>query len=136
VRTVHHQAYRDVVERQFGIWDPSFQDRHFAEAWAHGNYSVVLYEGQRCGYVALDQFADHLYVREIVMSPAFQGRGVGTALLERLLRRAGEQDLPVRLQTLHANHRAAALYRRLRFEQVGSSSTHLLFEWRRVGAEA
>jgi ribosomal protein S18 acetylase RimI-like enzyme len=136
VRTVHHQAYREVVVRQFGTWDPAFQDRHFAEAWAHGSFSIVLYDGQPCGYLGLDEFADHLYVREIVIAAAFQGRGIGTALLEQVLQRAGGQDLPVRLQTLHANHGAAALYRRLRFEQVGSTSTHLLFEWRRAGAEA
>jgi ribosomal protein S18 acetylase RimI-like enzyme len=136
VRTVHHQAYREVVKRQFGTWDSAFQDRHFAEAWVHGTYWIVLYDRQPCGYLGVDEFADHVYVREIVIAPAFQGRGIGTALLQQLLRRAGEHNLPVRLQMLHANRGAAALYRRLGFEEVGSTSTHLLFEWRRSGAQA
>jgi ribosomal protein S18 acetylase RimI-like enzyme len=109
VRTVRHEAYREVAERQFGTWDLAFQDRHFAEAWANGSYTVVLCDGQACGYFGMDEFADHLYVREIVIAPAFQGRGIGTALLEQVLERAGKQGRQVRLRTLNANHRAAAL---------------------------
>ena len=128
-RDVHHQSYREVVERQFGSWDPVFQDCRFADDWASGSCSIVLCDGQPCGYLCLDERADQLRVREIVIAPAFQGRGIGTALLQRVLRRAGERPLPVRLGALHAN-RAAALYRRLGFREIGRTPTHLLFEWR------
>ena len=70
------------------------------------------------------------HVREIVIAPAFQDRGIGTALLRTTLERAAEQGAPVRLRTNRANYRAAALYRRLGFQNVGRTPTHLLFEWR------
>jgi ribosomal protein S18 acetylase RimI-like enzyme len=127
-REVHHQSYREVVERQFGPWDPVFQDRRFAEDWASATYSIILCDGEPCGYLCLEERADHLHVREIVIAPAFQGRGIGTALLRQVLRRAGERRLPVRLGTLRAN-RAAALYRRLGIREIGRTPTHLLFEW-------
>jgi ribosomal protein S18 acetylase RimI-like enzyme len=90
----------------------------------------------RAAYLGLDEFADHLYVGEIVFATAFQGRGIGTTLLKQVLQRAGEQSLLVPLPTLRANQRAAALYRRLGFEEVGHTATHPLFEWRRPAAEA
>jgi GNAT superfamily N-acetyltransferase len=128
-REVHHQSYREVVERQFGPWDPAFQDRRFADDWAGGSgYSIVLCDGEPGGHLCLEERVDHLHVREIVIAPAFQGRRIGTALLRQVLRHAGERRLPVRLGTLHAN-RAAALYRRLGFQEVGRTPTHLLFAW-------
>ncbi len=30
-RLSHHEAYRDVVSRQFGAWDETLQDRLFEE---------------------------------------------------------------------------------------------------------
>jgi len=129
-RIVHHLAYREVVERQFGPWDDAFQDRRFAASWAGGDgYSIVLCDGEACGYLSVEQHQGQLHVREIVIAPAFQGRGIGTALLHQVLERARQCQLPVRLGTPHLN-RAAALYRRLGFREVGRTPTHLLFEWR------
>ena len=47
VRGVHHEAFRELVERQFGPWDAALQDQLFAQAWARGGYSIVLYDGVR-----------------------------------------------------------------------------------------
>ncbi len=128
-REVHHQAYRDVVERQFGPWNASFQDQRFAEGWASATFSIVLCDDEPCGYLCVEDRANDLHVREIVIAPAFQGRGIGTTLLQDVLQRAGSRGVPVRLGTFHAN-RAATLYRRLGFQEVAHTPTHLLLEWR------
>lgn len=128
-RTIHHQAYREASERQFGPWDPAAQDRFFAEGWAGASFSLVLCEGEPCGYLCVEDRGDDLHVREIVIAPAFQGRGIGTMLLQDVMRRAGERRVPVRLGTFQTN-RAAALYWRLGFRETGRTTTHLLFEWR------
>jgi ribosomal protein S18 acetylase RimI-like enzyme len=60
--------------------------------------------------------------------PEFQNRGIGTAVLRELLAHAEGRGVPVQLGTLHAN-RAAALYRRLGFREIGRTQTHILFEW-------
>jgi ribosomal protein S18 acetylase RimI-like enzyme len=129
---MHHQAFREVVERQFGPWNPALQDRLFAETWARGSFSIVLFDGQPCGYLWVAEHNDAVHVHEIVVAPAFQGRGIGTALIQQVLARADGRQVPVRLGTLHAN-RAASLYRRLGFSEVGRTPTHQLFEWRPAG---
>ena len=35
-RNAHHQAYHDVVVRQFGTWDEALQDKFFDGDWAGG----------------------------------------------------------------------------------------------------
>jgi hypothetical protein len=56
-RTVHHRAYRDVVERQFGAWDDAVQDKFFAGDWAHGGFDILLCDGVACGYVCVEEQA-------------------------------------------------------------------------------
>ena len=126
-RRVHHEANRDVVVRQFGVWDEAAQDRFFEVDWQPGIYEIVLLDGEPCGYVCVDARADDVYVRNIHVLPAFQGRGVGTQLLREAIARADARGVPTRLQTLHLN-RAANLYRRLGFVEVGRTGTHILFE--------
>ena len=132
----HHAAYQEVVERQFGVWDESAQDRFFLAEWNPSKQEVIVVDGQSCGYWVVERRAADFHLRELVIHPRFQGRGVGTWLVRRLQREATAAGLPVRLGTFHTN-RAAVLYRRLGFEEIGSTDTHVLMEWRpELGAAA
>jgi ribosomal protein S18 acetylase RimI-like enzyme len=88
----------------------------------------VLDDGAPCGYLALEDHPAFIAVREIVIAPAFQGRGIGSFLLRQVLDQARERHVAVRVGTLLVN-RAAALYRRLGFRETGRTPTHILFEW-------
>ena len=128
-RRVHHQAYQEAVERQFGRWVVAEQDRFFDRGWADARHEIVLCDGEPCGYVCIEDRADDIHVRELVILPEFQGRGIGSALLGEAIARARGRGVPVRLGTFHHN-RAAELYRRLGFQETGRTPTHILMEWR------
>ena len=126
-RRVHHRAYREVVERQFGLWDEAQQDRFFDGDWRAGGFEIVLCDGVPCGYLCVEDRPDDVHVREIVLLPEFQGRGIGSRLLSDVIAHARQRGVPVRLGTHHQN-RAQRLYRRLGFREIGRTGTHLLFE--------
>jgi ribosomal protein S18 acetylase RimI-like enzyme len=127
-RRVHHEAYRDVVERQFGRFGEE-QDQFFARNWAKHPHEIVLSDGVPCGYVAVYDRDEAVVFSELVILPAFQGRGIGTFLLREQMERARGRGVPVWLGVLHENHRAATLYRRLGFRETGRTDTHILMEW-------
>lgn len=128
-RQVHHRAYREVVERQFGPWVEDEQDRFFAGDWAGGGFEIVLCDGTPCGYVCVEDRGDDVLVRELVLLPEFQGHGVGTAILREVIDLARSRRVRVRLGTFYQN-RAVALYRRLGFQEIGRTQTHVLMEWK------
>jgi GNAT superfamily N-acetyltransferase len=132
-RRCHHLAYRDAVERQFGPWDEARQDRFFAAAWRAHRHEILLCDGRPCGYACIEERADDVHVRELVVHPDFQNRGVGTAVPRATIARARARGVPVRLGTFAVN-RAADLYRRMGFHETVRTATHILFEWREQSA--
>ncbi len=125
-RQTHHAAYRAVVQRQFGAWDEAQQDHFFANDWLGGEFQLIACAGVPCGYVSIEERPGDVHVRELVIAPAFQGRGIGTTVIANAIETARQRQVPVVLGTLHENM-AANLYRRLGFVEVGQTDSHTLF---------
>lgn len=136
LRDLHHRAYRDLIERQFGGWDAQRADRYFEETWAAGGIETVLIDGHVSGYCVIRVSPDGIDVDELVVDPAWQNCGIGTAILRHAMEMAAGRGAAVLLRTAKLN-RAADLYRRLGFRETGEDETHLFFEWRghRGGAQ-
>jgi ribosomal protein S18 acetylase RimI-like enzyme len=130
-RQVHHQAYRDVIEQQFGPWCEEDQDRFFAGDWRDAQFEIILADGQPCGYACIEDRDEDLHVRELVILPAYQNRGIGSTLLREVVERARQRRVPVHLGTFHKN-RAVALYRRLGFREIGQTDIHILMQWKHL----
>ncbi len=73
----HHFAYRDVVERQFGAWVEEQQDGFFEARWAAHPHEIILFEGEPCGYVCVEDRLGDVHLRELAVAPDYQGRGIG-----------------------------------------------------------
>lgn len=129
LRLIHHTAYRDVVERQFGPWNDTQQDAFFDENMAGGVVDVLVVEGAVAGYCHITDHPDRTDVEELVIAPPYQGRGLGSAVLRDVMVAAAARDVPVHLQT-HRENRAARLYRRHGFVEVGRTPTHIVLTWR------
>lgn len=128
-RHVHHQAYKDVVTRQFGTWDEQAQDGFFNGDWIASAYEIVVCDGVPCGYLCVLDHEKHIHIIDIVLLSAFQGRGIGTHILRQIIERAKARQVPIKLGALKEN-RAIALYQRLGFKEFKRTETQILMEWR------
>jgi ribosomal protein S18 acetylase RimI-like enzyme len=127
-RRVHHAAYRDVVERQFGPWDEAEQDTFFEHDWMLQATEMILADGSACGYWMVEDREADIHIRELVIHPRCQSQGIGRYLLESMQRRAQGRRVPVRLGT-YLENRAVVLYERVGFREIGRTDTHILMEW-------
>jgi len=127
VRSIHHRAYRDVIERQYGVWDLAFQDQFFDVAWSAAKHEIVLCDEVCCGYCCVENRGDDILIRELVIDPEYQCRGIGTRILQEVFNDSNARGVPVRLQTQILN-RAADVYRRLGFSETKRTETHVLME--------
>lgn len=92
------------------------------------------------GEVAVGRFitnrnAAEILLVDISLLEAWQGRGIGTALIQSLQAEAAASGRPVRLHVLVTN-RAQRLYQRLGFVAHGEPSVYLAMTWQPPAAEA
>ncbi|SAI71553.1 acetyltransferase [Bordetella ansorpii] len=112
--------------RQAGL--PDDDDAHLARIRLHWDAAqLVLLDGQPAGLFKAFRQADHWYVQQVQVAPAWQGHGVGARVLGALLESAGREGLPVRLSVLHANP-ARRLYERLGFRVVRTVGPEYLMQ--------
>ena len=128
-RKVHHEAYREMVTRQYGSWDEPIQDQFFTNTWfRHPHQIIVDEENDKCGYCAIERTDTEIVLREIAILPHWQGRGIGSRIINSLIEEGHERGMPVKLNVMKTNSRARKLYERLGFIQFDESDTHFLME--------
>ncbi len=80
------------------------------------------------GFFAVRNNGDHLYLDHLYIAPAEQARGIGSMILQWVLRDATEQDLPVRLMALNGSP-ANGFYRLHGFETVTQDELDTHYQW-------
>ena len=128
-REVHHAAFRHVIIRQFGNWKERVQDKMFEEALKDFSaYEIIQSGGADVGYCHIERAFDHMYLKELVIAPLYQNRGIGTKILLELIEEGKEKHIPVRLKVLKQNF-AHDLYIKLGFKDIEEDGVHIHMEW-------
>ncbi len=110
---------RPYVEQIWG-WDEEFQERRFRESYDHTETQVVVVDGQAIGLLGVSEREGATFIDQIEIVPDYQGRGIGTALINEVLARGR----PVELAVLKVNVDARRLYERLGFRVTCETDSH------------
>ena len=123
VFTVKKAAFREYVEQVWG-WDDSYQRELHDRRFASQDLRIIQFCGTDVGFLATSRTRATLKVNQLYILPEYQGRGIGSACMTRILDDASLRQKPVVLQVLKVNTRGVIFYQRLGFTIVGESSTH------------
>lgn len=116
-------AYAGYVERMGRR--PVPMDVDYALEIAEREVWVLPREGRIVGVLVVHAEPDHLFVHNVAVDPALQGRGLGKALLELAEQRARELGLDeLRLLTNELMIENRALYAHLGWEETDVRSEH------------
>lgn len=127
---LHRDTMREYVEEVWG-WDEAWQRERFLERFDPDERRIVELDGVSVGAIQVDRQADHIFLKNLHITPSHQNRGVGTQLIESLIEEADEREVPLRLQVLKVNP-SRRLYERLGFIETGATETHVHLERRPV----
>ena len=106
------------------------QDRWYREQYEGTEFHVVLVDGIAVGRLYLARSSDALRVLDIALFAPHRGRGLGTRLLQQVMRDAAATNRQVLLHVEIFN-RARRLYERLGFRPLGEpTGVHQCMEWR------
>ena len=112
--SVYCSNMRDVVEQTWG-WDDAWQLAEFGKRCERYSVSVIEVDSRAVGGLWLEQRPDSLYIHELQIASASQGRGIGTAVVRKVIDQGAGCGLPIALSVVPANPRARSLYERLGF---------------------
>jgi ribosomal protein S18 acetylase RimI-like enzyme len=111
------------VEKVWG-WDDSYQRELHNRRFASQDVRVIRFREVDVGFLATSRTSNVLKVYQLFILPEYQGRGIGSACMTRIVDDASLERKSVVLQVLKVNARGFAFYRRLGFTVVGESATH------------
>ncbi|MEO6995001.1 MAG: GNAT family N-acetyltransferase [Lacunisphaera sp.] len=123
------QTMRPYVEKTWHRWIDEEQKEWFTRNFLPEKAQIIVVDGRDAGRLEITRSSRELRLGTIEISPEFQSRGVGAAVVRALQTEAKSASLPLRLQVLKANPRARQLYESLEFRTVGETTTHHLMSW-------
>lgn len=121
---LHAQTMRAYVDATWG-WDEVDQRARFEQGFDVAALRIVEVDGTPVGALKVDTGGMPVRLLSIAIAPSHQRRGLGAALIEHVVREAG--NAPVWLQVLKVNP-ARRLYRRLGFVVIDETATHWRME--------
>lgn len=108
------------VEKIWGSWDDTWQRDNFDEKFTLEGYDVIDVDGCNAGAIWVSRETSQIKVERLHILPEFQGYGIGTEILEDLIKEASDQSKEIILSVLRTNVRAKSLYERLGFKEIGT----------------
>ena len=124
LRWLHRATLREYVDQTWG-WDEDRQATLFRERFDPSRDQIVLVDGQDAGVLRVERREGGLFLASLLIAPAYQGHGVGTAILEDLKAEAARAGVPLGLQVLKVNP-ARRLYERHGLRVTAETATHYL----------
>jgi ribosomal protein S18 acetylase RimI-like enzyme len=120
--SVLRASMREYVAQVWG-WDEDFQQARFKLFFDPLTVQIIVYDGEDVGVFKVLPEDDEVVLSQIYILPQYQNRGIGTKLIQSLLKSAHAEGKPVSLRALKVNpvHR---LYERLGFELVKEDETY------------
>ena len=111
---LHRATMKAYIEVIWG-WEESWQREYFQAKWDPTKRNIIQIEEDDAGVLVIENRQGQYYLGLIEILPEYQGRGVGTAVIQDFLAAAEAQNLPATLHVLKSNDPARKLYERLGF---------------------
>ncbi len=127
VFAVKEAAYRKYVEHIWG-WDDNYQRERHNREFASQDVCIIQFREIDVGFLITSHTSDTLKVNQIYILPEYQGKGIGSACMTRIVDDAGLEGKSVVLKVLKVNPRSVAFYQRLGFTIVGEDSIYFQME--------
>ena len=118
----HHQA-EAFIAMQFNA-----QSRQYVLSYPQALNSIILWDDAPIGRLLLDRGEREFTLVDVALLPIYRGTGIGTGLIQDIVKEAGAAGKPIRLHVSTSNA-AKRLYERLGFSRVGGDAVYFEMMW-------
>ncbi|MDQ6631796.1 MAG: GNAT family N-acetyltransferase [Verrucomicrobiota bacterium] len=103
------------------------QDKHYRENYPGATLQIINVDGECAGRLYVHRRKNEIRVMDIALLPIYRRRGIGTALMDRILFEGAKTDKSV---TIHVEifNPALCWYERLGFKKIAVNGPYYLME--------
>ena len=120
--SLHVATMKQYVDQVWG-WEDVYQESLFRKNYVPANIQIIEYDDKDIGMLSVEEREGDVFLSTIEIRPEYQGKGIGTAIIKKMVADSAKKTKPVTLQVLKVNP-AKGLYERLGFEVVEETKTH------------
>lgn len=117
-------------KEQFLRWQFDLQRAEYSSRFPNADYRVIIVDQQPAGRIWVGTDDEQIRLLDIALLPEFQNRGVGTALLQRLMDQAAKAGKALRHMVFVLNNDAERFYLRLGFKRIEDFGAYKHMEWK------
>lgn len=110
------------------------QHRFYHENFGSASFDVIEVDGDAVGRLYVDRREREIRIIDIALVPDQRGKGIGSALIQRLIDEASASDRSVGIHVEH-NNPALSLYRRLGFTHVHDEGVYYFMRWEQASQD-
>lgn len=122
------ETMREYAIATWGTWWEDESRRQTVEQVSSGRTEIIELNDLPVGIQLVERAKTHIQLVQLYIAKEFQRRGIGSQVVQRLLRESSDSKLPVRLRVLAVNP-ARAFYERLGFTLIESTPERHFMEW-------
>jgi ribosomal protein S18 acetylase RimI-like enzyme len=104
------------------------QSQFYIENYSGAEFQVITLNDQPIGRLYIHRRKDEIRIMDIALLPEYRNLGIGSALLQDILKQGEDLSLPVTIHVEQFNP-ALRLYKRMGFRQNEDKGVYLLMEW-------
>lgn len=124
VEALYLKSMQSMLQKM-GCWDEDFRRGAFHRAYRRSEVSIVTLAKRDIGWLQISERDFDFNLAQIQILDPFRGRGIGTAIIRKLIDRANKCGKSVSLSAVRGN-RAIELYKRLGFRILNPDATPII----------
>jgi ribosomal protein S18 acetylase RimI-like enzyme len=121
-------AWDETQKQAFLQMQFAAQQNHYRAYFPEATHSLILVDQVPVGQIYLDRRAAEIRILDLTLLPSARGRGLGTHLLQELIKEVETTHKTLSLYVESFN-RSLGLFARLGFVKAGDNGLSCLLEW-------
>jgi len=103
--------------------------KEYSKKFTPEKIQVIQFGGIDVGRLRVVRSTVEIYVGGIQILPAFQDKGIGSAIFMDLIKEANELKIPIKLEVAKVNEIAKKFYKQFGFVKVDEKNTDFILEY-------
>lgn len=103
--------------------------KEYSQKFIPDKIQVIQFNGIDVGRLRIVKSSSKIYIGGIQILPAFQQKGIGTAIFTDLIKEANELMLPIELEVDKTNEVAIKFYKKFNFVRIDEKGTDWIVKY-------